>query len=115
MRREIVFILCLAAISAGEIYGQAVSRLRATVVASGLSQPLFVTAPPGDVSELFIVQQTGQVLVLSLQTGSVTTFLDIHSRLTSTSGEQGLLGMAFDPNYSYAGNSPGRQYRVTPQ
>jgi glucose/arabinose dehydrogenase len=42
---------------------------------------------------------------LNLATGKLnaTPFLNIHSRLTSTSGEQGLLGMAFDPNYTTNG------------
>jgi glucose/arabinose dehydrogenase len=71
-------------------------------VASGLTQPLFVTAPPGDVNHLFIVQQTGQVRILDLQTGRLRSkpFINIQRMLTSTSGEQGLLGMAFDPNYA---------------
>jgi glucose/arabinose dehydrogenase len=74
-------------------------------VVAGLTQPLFVTAPPGDVNRLFIVQQTGQVLIFNLRTGKLKgkPFLDIQSRLTGTSGEQGLLGMAFDPNYARNG------------
>jgi glucose/arabinose dehydrogenase len=79
--------------------------LTAERVASGLTKPLFVTAPPGDVNRLFIVQQTGQVRVLSLQTGQLRSnaFVNIAANLTSTSGEQGLLGMAFDPNYASNG------------
>ena len=70
-------------------------------VASGLNQPLYVTAPPGDVNHLFIVQQTGQILLLDLQTGVVNPkpFFNIR-RLITSGGEQGLLGMAFDPNYA---------------
>jgi glucose/arabinose dehydrogenase len=103
MRRGIIFVLCAVAIGAGEVRAQAVSGLKAITVASGLSQPLFVTAPPGDFNDLFIVQQTGQIVVLNLQTGAITSFLDIHSRLTSTNGEQGLLGLAFDPAYATNG------------
>jgi glucose/arabinose dehydrogenase len=74
-------------------------------VASGLTQPLYVTAPPGVINRLFIVQQTGQIRVLNLQTGQLSRkpFLNIQGMLTSTSGEQGLLGMAFDPNYASNG------------
>ena len=87
------------------LLAQAVQGLAAIRVASGLTQPLFVTAPPGDFNRLFIVRQTGQVHILNLKTGTLnaTPFLDIHSRLTSTSGEQGLLGMAFHPNYAANG------------
>jgi glucose/arabinose dehydrogenase len=83
---------------------QTVSGLAAERVASGLDQPLFVTAPPNDFSRLFIVLRKGQVLTLDLATGTVgaAPFLDISSQVDSTD-ERGLLGMAFDPNYSNNG------------
>ncbi len=68
-------------------------------IAAGLTQPVFVTAPPGDTGHIYIVQQTGQILALDLQTNVLSTFFTV-TGLTSTSGEQGLLGMAFDPNYA---------------
>jgi hypothetical protein len=83
---------------------QAVTGLDARRVASGLSQPLFVTAPPGDCDRLFIVCQTGQVHVLNLGTGALTLFIDLTSNPAfRDGGEQGLLGMAFDPNYATNG------------
>src|SRR6185436_17512361 len=75
------------------------SALTAQLVASGLSQPLYVTAPPGDTTHIYIVEQTGRILVLDLQTNQLTTFFTV-TGLTGTSGEQGLLGLAFDPDYS---------------
>jgi glucose/arabinose dehydrogenase len=71
-------------------------------VAAGLSQPLFVTAAPGDTTHIYIVQQTGQILRLDLQTGQLSNFFTV-TGLTSTNGEQGLLGMAFDPAYASNG------------
>jgi len=90
---------------ATDLFSQAVQGLAATRVATGLTQPLLVTAPPGDYNRIFIVQQTGQVRILNLSTGTLnsTPFLDIHSRLTATNGEQGLLGLAFDPSYATNG------------
>jgi glucose/arabinose dehydrogenase len=84
---------------------QAVTGFTARRIAASLTQPLFVTSPPGDVNHLFIVEQTGQILMLNLGTGklSKTLFFNIQGMLTSTSGEQGLLGMAFDPNYASNG------------
>ena len=84
---------------------QAVTGLAATRVASGLTQPLFVTAPPGDYNRVFIVCQTGQVYILKLAFNTLDLtkpFLDISSIITA-GGEQGLLGMAFDPNYAANG------------
>ena len=91
--------------TAHDVHAQAVQGLDAIRVASGLTQPLFVTAPPGDFGRIFIVQQTGQVRILNLTTGTMnpTSFLDISARLTATNGEQGLLGLAFDPNYATNG------------
>ena len=45
------------------------SAIIATRVASGLSQPLFAVAPPGDTSRLFLVEKTGQIKILDLATG----------------------------------------------
>lgn len=81
------------------LFPQGLSALTADRVASGLTRPLFVTAPPGDTSHIYIVQQNGRIMNLDLQTGQLSTFFTIGG-LTSTSGEQGLLGMAFDPDYA---------------
>ena len=76
----------------------------ATRVASGLSQPLFATAPPGDTGRLFLVEKTGQIKILDLTTNQVlaTPFLDVSGQI-STAGERGLLGLAFDPDYASNG------------
>jgi glucose/arabinose dehydrogenase len=98
-----LFLICLTAVFWwSESNAQGTSGIKAIRVASGLTQPLFTAAPPGDFDDLFIVQQTGQVLVLNLASGTVnpTPFIDISKQLTATNNEQGLLGMAFDPNYA---------------
>lgn len=103
-RLRSICTVALALLCVPSLKSQTATGFTAQRVVSGLTQPVFVTAPPGDVNRLFIVQQTGQVLIFNLRTGKLKgkPFLDIQSRLTGTSGEQGLLGMAFDPNY--AGN-----------
>jgi glucose/arabinose dehydrogenase len=72
------------------------------VVASGLSAPLYLTQPPGDTSRLFVVEQGGRIRVIQNGTLLATPFLDIRS-LVSSGGEQGLLSMAFHPNYANNG------------
>src|SRR5437588_7895994 len=91
----------LATISVSGLQARTAPGLDAVQVASGLTQPLFVTAPPGDTGRLFIVQQNGEIRILNLATGTLnsTAFLTL-TGLTDTGGEQGLLGMAFDPNYA---------------
>ncbi len=71
------------------------------IIGSGLSSPLFLTAPEGD-DRLFIVEQGGTIRIR--QGGSLlgTPFLNISSIVLS-GGERGLLGMAFHPNYASNG------------
>jgi glucose/arabinose dehydrogenase len=68
-------------------------------VASGLSNPIYVTHAPGDASRLFIVERGGAIRVLDLSSGALETtpFLTIPN--VDTAGEGGLLGMAFHPDY----------------
>jgi glucose/arabinose dehydrogenase len=87
----------------GATQGEPVT-IAATRVASGLNQPLYATAPPGDASRLFIVEKGGLVKVLDLNTQQVssTPFLDVSAQVT-TAGECGLLGLAFDPDFATNG------------
>src|SRR5207253_6326377 len=96
--------LVLATISVSGLQAASAPGLYAVRVASGLTHPLFVTAPPGDTGRLFIVQQNGEIRIVNLATGTLnsTAFLTL-TGLTDTRGEQGLLGMAFDPNYASNG------------
>jgi glucose/arabinose dehydrogenase len=71
-------------------------------VASGLSFPLYLTAPPGDTHRLFIVEKGGAIRVVKDGVLLPTPFLDLTGHV-STGGEQGLLGLAFDPAYGENG------------
>ena len=76
-------------------------------VANGLNAPLFVTSAPGDPNQLFVVEQgsggTADIKIMNLNNLSInpTPFLTISG--IATGGEQGLLGLAFDPNYATNG------------
>ena len=74
-------------------------------VATGFTSPVFMTAPPGDTSRLFVVEQGGIIKIITLSNNTVlsTAFLDITSDVDSSGNEQGLLGMAFHPNYNVNG------------
>ncbi|WP_219136215.1 sorbosone dehydrogenase family protein [Janthinobacterium sp. UMAB-60] len=91
-----------ATASAGVTYtATAPLALALQEVASGLDAPIFLTAPPGD-SRLFILERPGRIRVLQNGNLLATPFLDI-SPLTTTSGERGLLSMAFHPQYASNG------------
>ena len=68
-------------------------------VATGMSHPLYVTSPPGDRSRLFVVERTGAIRIIKNGVLQPTAFLDITARV-STGSEQGILGMAFPPDYA---------------
>ena len=78
--------------------------VRATRVASGLSSPLFATSAPGEPGKLYVVEQgsagSARIKVLDLATNTIATqpFLTIEG--LATGGEQGLLGLAFHPDYA---------------
>ncbi|MEZ4595831.1 MAG: PQQ-dependent sugar dehydrogenase [Chloroflexota bacterium] len=71
--------------------------------ADGFDQPVFVTPDGTGDGLLYVVEQTGAVRVLS-QDGSVAPepFLDLRGRIAA-GGEQGLLGLAFHPDYAQNG------------
>src|SRR5215213_2220821 len=81
-----------------------ISTISATRVASGLNQPLFVTSSPNDPNRLFIVEKGGLIKVVDLTTGTVDTqpFLNVLTDIVAA-GEQGLLGLAFHPDYAQNG------------
>jgi len=66
------------------------------------SQPLYVTAPPGDLSRIFVVEKTGRVRVVRNDVLLARAFLDLRTAV-STDGERGLLGLAFPPDYAANG------------
>ena len=63
-----------------------------------VSAPLDVTAPRSDRTRLFVVEQAGRIRVALRGRLLARPFLDIRGRVVS-GGEQGLLGLAFHPNY----------------
>lgn len=70
-------------------------------IASGLSNPVYLTAPAGD-ARLFVVEKAGRIRIIRNGSLLPTPFLDISSKV-STGTEQGLLSVAFHPSYSSNG------------
>jgi glucose/arabinose dehydrogenase len=73
-------------------------------ITSGLSRPVFLTAPPGDLDRVFVIEQhTGRIQIIRLRENTVdrVPFLTVPN--LSTGPEQGLLGLAFHPDYASNG------------
>lgn len=73
-------------------------------IAGGLEQPVFITNA-GD-ARLFVVERAGRIRILKKSNASwrvVGTFLDIRGRVRHADIEQGLLGLAFAPDYASSG------------
>lgn len=72
------------------------ARLQTRV--SGLFSPLFVTNAGDGTKRLFIVERAGIIKVVQPGSNVATEFLNITAK-TSVTGERGLLGLAFHPDY----------------
>jgi glucose/arabinose dehydrogenase len=66
-------------------------------IASGLNRPVWVGAAPGDPGALWVLEQPGRVVRIA--GAERTTVLDISSQVL-TGAEQGLLGIAFHPDFA---------------
>jgi glucose/arabinose dehydrogenase len=69
-------------------------------IATGLNRPTFVGAAPGDDRALWVLEQPGRVVRLTAE--GPRTVLDMTDRVR-TGTEQGLLGMAFHPDFARNG------------
>ena len=94
-RAAALVILALAAVPA--------SAHAATVTLAKVGDftaPVYVAAPPGDTSRVFVVQRGGAIALV--KNGVVSTFADLTSKVLS-GDERGLLSMAFAPDYATSG------------
>ena len=78
------------------------SAVRFTPVVTGVSEPVFITNAADGSNRLFIVQQSGQIRIFKNGSLLPAAFLNVAGvpNFTAVGGEQGLLGLAFDPHYA---------------
>jgi glucose/arabinose dehydrogenase len=100
-RLGIILIACIGAVLGAA--GAASAQFTTTRIASGLSNPLFVTAPVGDFNRIFILEQrsgnVGRVRLFDLTTNTLQEAPYLSISPVTTSDEQGLLGIAFHPDF----------------
>jgi glucose/arabinose dehydrogenase len=80
----------------GSAFG-AESAFRKAIFARGFEAPVLLTYAPGEPRTVYVLEQPGRVI--RLRAGRRSVFLDIRTRV-AYGGEQGLLGLAFDPGYA---------------
>ncbi|HEX2990547.1 MAG TPA: PQQ-dependent sugar dehydrogenase [Anaerolineales bacterium] len=71
------------------------------IIASGLQRP--VDLQPNGSGRLFIIEKTGRIRIIENGQLLSEPFLDITDRVGSRGNEQGLLGLAFHPQYEENG------------
>ncbi len=92
----------IASVVAAPAAAAADTPITSVRVATGLAKPVFVTAPPGDTSRVFIVElETGMIKIL--KDGALLPQPFMTQSGVAISGERGLLGMAFHPLYALNG------------
>ncbi|MGK0494697.1 MAG: glucose/arabinose dehydrogenase [Maribacter sp.] len=67
------------------------------------SQPLDLQTPVDDTNRLFVVEKRGRIVVFEDDAATMTTTNFLNLTNISTTSEQGLLGLAFHPNYNSNG------------
>jgi glucose/arabinose dehydrogenase len=72
-------------------------------VASGFSRPTLVTNAGDGSNRLFVLEKPGRIRIIEGGSTLPTPFLDIRSLIRSTGNEQGLLGLAFHPDFAANG------------
>jgi glucose/arabinose dehydrogenase len=82
--------------------GPAAAQIRATLIASGFSRPVGFVQHPSDPTVQLVIEQAGRIRVLRAGQVQSPDFLDLVSDVASA-GEQGLLGLAFAPDFTTSG------------
>ncbi len=104
----IAFATCIGASSLGQT-----QVLRSTPVATGMTRPVWATGAPGDDTRLFVIEQrigtvptvNGRIRVINnlWSAPALNAVPFFTSPLVANGSEQGLLGLAFHPNYDQNG------------
>jgi hypothetical protein len=101
---QLLAAAALAAASGTAARGGGIPPVAVTPVAEGFIAPVCVAHAPADATRLFILEKAGRIRILNLDTLVVNpaAFLNIQP-LVQLGSEQGLLGLAFHPDYQANG------------
>jgi glucose/arabinose dehydrogenase len=94
--------LIAAALACLGLTADAEAQMRAETVVTGLTQPVAFVQDPSNPGLQLVVQQNGRIRVVRNGQLLATDYLDLRG-VVRNSGEQGLLGLAFAPDYATSG------------
>ncbi len=83
--------------------GQPVGAIQLEKLTDDLNSPVFVTHAADKSGRMFVVEKKGTIAILRDGKRAATLFLDISDLIDSSGSEQGLLGLAFHPDYASNG------------
>jgi len=89
----------VAALGPAAATPESATQLGPRVVVQGLASPVGLAAPRSERGRLYVVEQGGTIRVVVGGKRRAAPFLDLRGRVSGGS-EQGLLGLAFHPNYA---------------
>lgn len=74
-------------------------------IADGFERPLWIGAPPNDTSRLWVIEQAGRIWNIDTKTNArdKQPVLDIVPLVNRHGNEEGLLGLAFSPDFAKSG------------
>lgn len=100
--RSLFLALCLICSAAD---GQSSLQLQVAFSNLSFARPVDLQHPGDGTDRIFVVEQAGLIKVFENNTSATTaaTFLDITGRVNDTGNEEGLLGLAFHPDYKNNG------------
>jgi glucose/arabinose dehydrogenase len=100
-RLAVLALLLLAGLLAAGPAAAATSPVVSLVPVARFNKPVGIVSAPGDRSRLFVVEQGGRIVERHGATQS--TFVDLSDRVRADGAENGLLGLAFAPDYQASG------------
>lgn len=84
---------------------QASAELATELIYEGLERPVWVGAPEGVTDRIWVMEQKGRVWVIDLSSKerAERPFLDLTRRVDDRDNEEGMLGLAFAPDFLKSG------------
>ena len=99
VRRALVLAIAAVVVAPGAARAATVTLAKL----GDFSAPIYVTAPLGDTSRVFVVEQEGTIKAIRNGKTLAKPFLDISGEVDTSDVERGLLSMAFSPDYRESG------------